>query len=97
MPRKFSSLSWLKADDLVNAVDKLRPQELTQRLHGLFLRLLGQAAAKADAAALLAGACVGSHDDDGVFKIDDSPLCISDAAIIEDLKQDIQYVRMSLF
>lgn len=87
----------VEADDLIDTVDEFGAQELAQRLHGLLLRLLGQTAAKADAAALLVGACVGGHDDDRVLKVDDPALRVGDAAIIENLQQDIQHVRMGLF
>ena len=59
----------VEADDLIHPVDKLRPQELLQGLHGLVASLLGRRAAEADGAALPVGARIGRHDDDGVFEV----------------------------
>ena len=76
---------------------KFRAQEFGQGLHGLVTSLLGRRAAEADGAALPVGARIGRHNDDGVFKIHDAALRIGDAAVIQNLKQNIQYVRVSLF
>ena len=39
---------------------------------------------------------VGSHDDTGIFEIDLPPVGICDVAFIQDLKQYVKYIRMSL-
>ena len=42
-------------------------------------------------------ACVEGRDDDGVFKVDLTAVCIGDTAIVENLEQDIQDIRVRLF
>ena len=87
----------IEANDFVNPVEKLRPQELTQRLKRFFLCLRGNALSEADGAFLAIGAGVGRHHDDCVLKVDRSALGIGDPAVIQNLEQNIHDVRMGLF
>ena len=74
------------------------PQELRQRLAGLFLAALGVALVKAKAArALVAAARVGGHADDRVGKIHRASLRIVDLALVQNLHENVHHVRMSLF
>ena len=47
--------------------------------------------------ALLVPKPVGGHDDDGVREVDRSPLRIVDAALVEDLQEDVHDIGMCLF
>ena len=40
---------------------------------------------------------VGGHDDNGVLEIDRASLRIGDAAVIENLQQDVENIRVRLF
>ena len=87
----------VEANDLIHPVQKLRPQELPQGLHGALLPLLCQGLAKAQAAALPVGAGVGGHDDDGVLKVDQTALGVGDPAVVQDLQQNVQHIGVRLF
>ena len=87
----------VEADDFVHAVDELGPQELAEGLERLFLALLRDGLAEADAAILPVRTGIGRHNDDGILEIDHAPLCVGDAPVIEDLQQDVQHVGMRLF
>ena len=86
----------IEADDLVHAVDELGTQELAERLHRALAVLLADAAAEADAALLAVAAGVGGHDDDGVFKVDLAAVRVGHLAVVENLQQDVQHVRVRL-
>ena len=45
----------------------------------------------------LQGRDIGSHDDDRVFKINDPPLAIRQATVVEDLQKHIKYIPMRFF
>ena len=86
----------IEADDLVHAVDELGTQELAERLHRALAVLLADAAAEADAALLAVAAGVGGHDDDGVFKVDLAAVRVGHLAVVENLQQDVQHIRVRL-
>ena len=86
----------VEADDLVHPVDELGPQELAQGLERLVPSLLGQALAEAHGALLPVGAGVGGHDDDGVLEVHQPALGVGDAAVVQNLEQDIHHVGMGL-
>ena len=83
--------------DLVHTVDKLRAQELLQGLHHPLLILIVCAAAEAHSARRLTGPGIGGHDDDGILKVHLPPVGIRDLAVIQNLQQDVQHIRMGLF
>ena len=88
----------VKRDNAVYTVNKLRTQELLQRLHSLIGILLRLASVKADGAAILiAAAGIGGHDDDGIFKIHSAAVRIRNLTVIQNLQQHIQYIGMRLF
>ena len=82
-------------NNIIDAVEELRTHDFLQSLDGACLVLLGDRLAKADRAAGAVGTGVGGHDDNGVFKRYRAALRIRDAAVIQHLKQDVEYIRMS--
>ena len=86
----------MEHDRLVEAVQELRPERAAQLAHDGVLRALADLAVLADAVEQVLAAEVRGEDDDGVLEIDRAPLRIGDAAVVEDLQQDVEHVRMRL-
>src|SRR6202167_2990020 len=80
--------------DVVNSIQELRTEKFPQSAHGLFTRLfrifLGEFenCRRAD---------VGGHDDYGVAKIHGAAFAIGQAAVVKNLKQNVENIRMRLF
>ena len=87
----------LEADDLVKAVEELRPELLMQLSHDLLPCALFDLALIVYAFKQILAAEVGGHDDNGVLEIDRASLRIGDAAVVEDLQQDVENIRVRLF
>ena len=87
----------VEGDDLVHTVEKFRPQEALQCLHGLLLHLVAVAAAKAHAADISFGTGVGGHDNDGVLEVHHPALGVRNASVVQHLKQNVQHIRVRLF
>ena len=80
-------------DDVVDPVEKLRPEILPQRpQHFLGLLFLRTARAMEHLAAQ-----VGRHDDNRVLEVDRAALAVRDPSVIQHLQQDIEDFRMGLF
>ena len=87
----------VEVNDLIDPVDEFRPQETLQRLHGPLTALLARSAAEAHAAGGIgAAARIGGHDDDGVLEVHIAALGVGNVTVIQDLKQDVQHIRMGL-
>ncbi len=94
---KFSSRELVEVDDFVHPVDELRPQKALQGLHGPLTALLVGSAAEAHAAGALGlAARVGGHDDDRVLKVHVAALGVGNVAVVQDLQQDVEHIRMGL-
>jgi hypothetical protein len=80
-------------DDLVDAVDELRAEAPAQDLHQIGLQVVERLLA---ARVLLdpVGAEVRGHDHDGVLEVDRAALGVGQPAVVEDLEQDVEDVRM---
>src|SRR5438270_2447999 len=84
----------LEHDHLVDAVQELGAEVLNQHAHdavpdlveGLAGELLDDLAAE-----------VGGHDQDRVPEVDGAALAVGQAAVVEDLEQDVEDVRVRLF
>ena len=63
----------------------------------LILRFLGDFAVRADAVEQNLAAEVRGQNDDRVLKVYGPALRVRDPAVVEDLKQDVEYIRMCLF
>ena len=87
----------VKVDDLVDAVEKLRTQELIEGALRALAALIVRAQAEAERAGARVAAGVRGHDDDRVFKIHGAALRVRDAAVVEDLQQQVHDVRVRLF
>ena len=78
----------IENDDLIDAIEKLRPEMRAQRVHHqsptCFFRFFLGDVLRTD---------VRGHDDDGVLEIDRSPLPVRDPAVIEHLQQHVEHVR----
>ncbi len=85
-------------DGFVDAIQELGPEELAQFVHH---RELHEVELGAGIGALVLEdalrAEVRGHDDDGVLEVDDPALTVGEAAVIQDLQQDVEDVRMRLF
>ena len=86
----------VEADHFIHPVNKLRPQEFVQGLHGPLPAHIAEAAAKAHAAGLVVAAGVGGHDDDGILKVHGAALGVGNAAVVQNLQQDVHHVRVGL-
>ena len=99
--------SWrqlVEDDDVVDAVEELGAEVLLELvldlvLHPLVARRRVVAwAAKPRLTALgdVAGAEVGGHDDDGVLEVHDPALAVGQPAVLQDLQQRVEDVRVGL-
>ena len=83
--------------DLVQPVQKLRPElRLEQLLHGA-ARLLADRAVVPDAAEDHIRPEVAREDDDAVLEVHRAALPVGDAAVVEHLQQHVEHVRVRLF
>src|SRR5208337_1340236 len=89
--------------DLVHAIDELRPEVLEQRGVDSLAQFLAYAAGLNPGAILAAHGLVNlvasdvrGHDDHRVAEIDGTALAIGEAAVVENLQQDIEHIRMRL-
>ena len=90
-------------DDLVDPVEELGPEDLLELAHDPVLHVVvGDAGLvadrEADAGVLgdLRGADVRGHDHDRVAEVDRAPLGVGEPAVLEDLEQDVEDVRVRL-
>ena len=84
-------------DDLVKPVEKLRTEMRVKKLHNGILGLLADLFRFRMAVQIcqdLLRSDIGSHDQDRVLKVDGPSLGVRDPAIVENLQQDIEYIRM---
>ena len=86
------ALERVEDDDVVDAVQELGAEVLAQRLHHLVANRVVRAARGGDRLA----AEVGRHDDDRVLEVDRAPLAVGQAAVVEQLQQDVEHVRVRL-
>ena len=83
-------------DYLVEAVEELGPEGAPElALHGL-LRRVGDAAVGADALEQVLAAQVAREDDYRVLEVHRAALRVRYAAVVEDLQQDVEDVRVRL-
>ena len=87
----------LVVDDLVQPVEELRPEGALEQLVHLVPGLLGDLPVGVDALQQILGAQVGGEDEDGVLKVHRPALAVGDAAVVQDLEQDVEHVGMGLF
>ena len=92
-------------DGLVHAVDEFGTENVLHRLHdrvlhglvGSVVHALLRAKAQGPAVADGVGAGVGGHDDDGVAEGHDAPGGVGESAVLEDLQEDVEHIRVGLF
>ena len=87
----------VEEDDLVDPVQELGLEVGAQRVHDLPPRALGER--PAFGRRLLGdelAAEVRRHDDDGVLEIDGPPLAVGQPAVVEQLQQDVEHLRVRL-
>src|SRR3977135_2026808 len=87
----------MEDDNLVHAIQKFRPEVMSQFgqhgfLHQIVSGSFGLAAELEDPLR----SNVRGHDDDRILEVDDAALPISQASVIEDLQQHIKSVVMRL-
>ena len=83
--------------NVVHPVDELRPEVLVQLPPDLVLHLRGHGPIGADALREIGGADVAGHDDDGVFEVHGPALVVREAAVVQQLEQDVEHIRVGLF
>ena len=101
----FVLLERLEHDDVVDTVQEFGADGLLQHLQHFALRFLkdvsllsiGKSAHRLELLLDELATEVGSHDDDGVLKVDHTALIVGQAAVVEHLQQDIEHVGMCLF
>jgi hypothetical protein len=90
-------------DDLVDAVQELRPESFSQGLFDLLIALstlafrIGPQEAERAALGHEFGAEIGGHDQHRVAKVDHTALAVGQAAVVQDLQQGIPNLRVGLF
>ena len=67
-----------------------------QILHGLFFSILADGSVVPDSVKQVLGADVGSHDKDSVLEVHSPALRIRNTSVIQDLKQHVKDIRVSL-
>ena len=86
-----------KDDHLIDTPDEFRAEKIAECLHDLFPGGSLDILCEAHRAFLALATCIGGHDDHGIFEIDRAALCVRNASLIKNLKQNIEDVRMCLF
>ena len=105
---EFVSGEWVEDHDVVDTVQEFRTEGLFEVVHdlalhgfvvhfglGVFIVYAGEAQALAVHDGLRAE--VGGHDDDGVFEVHHTALAIGQAAVVQDLQEDVEDIRMGFF
>src|SRR5215471_17560693 len=83
----------MEDDNLVDPVQKLRPEMVSQRVQHAFLHLFILISVKlAMVFQNQMAADIAGHNDDRVFEINHTPLAVREASIVENLQQDIENV-----
>mmetsp|Transcript_55110 Transcript_55110/g.162014 ORF Transcript_55110/g.162014 Transcript_55110/m.162014 type:complete len:251 (-) Transcript_55110:1986-2738(-) len=85
-------------DDVVEAIQKLGPQRASDDGHGLLLRLLdlGRGGLFGRHAQHVLCAQVRRHEHDAVLAVDHVALGVRDAAVVEQLEEDVEHLRVRL-
>ena len=83
-------------DDFIDTVEELRTEERLQCPHRSFFVLLVYTAAKPYGATLSGTAGIGSHDNDGVFKVYLPAVGIGHLSIVQNLEQNIEHIGVGL-
>ncbi len=84
-----------KSDDRIETVAEFGAE---QPVDGLFIIPLASGAAKSDRRfGHLGGARIGGHDQNDISEINRFAVMVRELAVIHDLKQDIEQIRMRLF
>ena len=86
----------LVADDLIQAVEELRPEGFLQQLVHLEFGLVGDLPLCVDALQQVLGPQVGGEDEDGVLKVHRPPLAVGDPTVVQDLEEDVEHVGVGL-
>ncbi len=84
-------------EDLIQTVEKLRPESAAQLALHVLARVRGDLAVRADAVEQVLAAEVRREDDDRVLEVHRAALAVRDAAVVEDLQQDVEHIRVRLF
>jgi hypothetical protein len=83
-------------DHVVDAVQELGAEVLAQRVQHVALHRLEGLGVVAPIAGEKLAADVRGHDHDGVLEVDGAALAVRQAAIVEDLEQDVEHVVVRL-
>ena len=84
----------LEEDRLIKTVQELRTEVCAQVVHNLGLCLRLDITVLVDAVKQVLGTDVGCQDDDRVLEVHGLAHGIRDTSVIENLKQDIEYIRV---
>ena len=84
-------LQSLEDDDIVDTVEKFRTEVLFEEVTDLLVGLVRNPAFPKFMRTEVTG-----HDDDGVLEVDDPALAVGQAAVVENLQEDVEDVGMSL-
>ena len=98
-PFQLRLVEAVEDDDVVQAVEELRPEVLAQfRLHLVLHRLPGADGILPVQEVLLNDrrTDVGGHDDNGVLEIDRATLAIRQSPVVQHLQQHVEDIRMRL-
>ena len=95
--RKLLFVQRTEDDDVVHAIEKLRTEVLPQGFHDVPRGFLKSFRRAETFRLQIAGADIGRHNNDRILEIDRAAFGVREPAIIENLQQDIEDVRMRLF
>lgn len=82
---------------LVKTVEELGTEAAAQLVHNALARLLGDVAVLVDAVEQILATEVRCKDNYRVLEVHGASLTVGYTAVIEHLKQDVEYIRMRLF
>ena len=86
----------VERDNLVNAVEKLRTHDFFKSLHHAVLAHLRHGAAEACRRVIGLRTGVRGHNDDRVLEADNAALRVGQTAVIQNLQQRIEHIRVRL-
>ena len=97
-------LELVEHDDVVDPVQELRAEDLLQLAHDPVLHVVvgdarlvvGDGEAERRVPRDLAGPDVRGHDHDRVAEVDRAPLGVGQPAVLQDLQEDVEHVRVGL-
>ena len=84
-------------DDLIDTVEEFRTEVLLRLILNLLFHIGINSAVLTDPVDQIVASDVGRHDHDGILEVHSSSLVVGQTTIVQQLQQNVEHVRMSLF